>query len=756
MTPYDTCVAKLRENMTEGQMHVCLRDIGALAGGFRAGRAISPHELNLLETLAVSLAKDKEDAARKWKEAVEYGKGRPVKEEVKTFGHFGFDDRVDVTNPRKKQSTEPAPLVDAQWVEPDDIPAPAVDWRPGDMIRYLKAMFEPDECVGIVTSVFEDDGKFRPGNKGVYDLTCGFLCEKLSQIGDVDTIIENAITTPNPLAGVWIRINPLDGKGVKDVNVTAFRHTLIEADDQDLGKQLALIRELELPCSAIVHSGGKSIHALVRVDAPDLPTYKARVDRLYKVCADSGLKVDQANRNPSRLSRLPGVHRGARPQYLIDGKCGRASWDEWEQHVEEVQDDLPPFVSLSDVFFNPPPLRPVFIEGILREGHKLRLTGPSKAGKSTGLAELCIAVAEGHTGQNIDWFGLKCQQGGILYINFEQDEAECYDRFIKIYKAHGWTPTATGCISVWNLRGKTRPLNKLAPLLIRRARQQRFKAIIFDPLYKTNWADENNAGDMALFCNELDRISNELGVAVVDSHHHSKGAQGQKKSIDRGSGSGVFGRDPDAILDLIELDIDSARQAEVNKQFWHPAVKEIAAANRLDLDSKITGDAWRDVNGFALEFATAFPEHAAACSEALQGAMEHARRLSGWRMEATLRSFATPTPQRLWFDFPIHYADQWGLLEDAKAAGEEPPWAEQQRVKEEARKAKAAVALEAFHEALDAAGGPGKATVKRMCQLMGVSDDTVKRLVHKAGYGRQQGVILAKDGQDREESEGDE
>lgn len=756
MTSFDLVEAKLRQGMSEGQMHICLRDIGGLAGGFRAGNAITNHELQMLEKLAVSLSKDKKEAVLKWREAVEFGRTKPIREEVKEYGHFGFEDTVTVTSPKKKAEVPAVePLVDTNWIEPDDIPMPATDWRPGDMIRYLKAMFEPDECVGIVTTVFESDGKFRPGGKGIHDLTCGFLCEKLSIIGDVDTVVENAIGTPSAMAGVWVRINPLDGKGVKDVNVTAFRHTLIEADDQDLGKQLALIRELELPCSAIVHSGGKSIHALVRVDAPDLETYRARVDRLYQVCEASGLKVDQANRNPSRLSRLPGVARGERSQYLIDLKCGKASWEDWEKHIEESQDDLPDFIQLDSVIYLPPNLNPIYIEGILRKGAKLRLTGPSKAGKSMAAAELCVATAEGHTA-GADWFGLKCRQGAVLYINFEQNDEECYERFRSIYKARGWKPQTAAAISIWNLRGKTRPLNKLAPLLIRRAKSQNFEVIVFDPLYKTNWADENNAGEMALFCNELDRISYELGVSVIDTHHHSKGAQGQKKSIDRGSGSGVFGRDPDAILDLIELEITSKRLAELEKRLWQPAVKDLAVLNKIDLDEKIEGSAWNDPSAFFLTFQAAYPEHAEACGVAINAATRRASKLSGWRMEATLRSFETPDPILLWYDYPVHYRDAWDLLIDAKAAGEEAPWVEQQRLKEEGKAAKAAAALEAFKTALEAAGGPDKATVLAVAGEMGVSEDTVIRYVGKAGYGRHRGLILSRKTKANSEADKDE
>ena len=111
-------------------------------------------------------------------------------------------------------------------------------------------------------------------------------------------------------------------------------------------------------------------------------------------------------------------------------------------------------------------------------------------------------------------------------------------------------------IQVWNLRGKTPPLNELAPRLIRRIRDGGFSAVILDPIYKVITGDENNARDMSVFCNQFDRIATETGAAVIYVHHHSKGSQIGKRSMDRASGSGVFARDPDALLDLIELTAD--------------------------------------------------------------------------------------------------------------------------------------------------------------------------------------------------------
>ena len=71
---------------------------------------------------------------------------------------------------------------------------------------------------------------------------------------------------------------------------------------------------------------------------------------------------------------------------------------------------------------------------------------------------------------------------------------------------------------------------------------------------------------MANFCNQFDKVCTELSAAVIYCHHHSKGAQGGKKSMDRASGSGVFARDPDALLDLIELETTEAlMKQEENK-----------------------------------------------------------------------------------------------------------------------------------------------------------------------------------------------
>ena len=57
--------------------------------------------------------------------------------------------------------------------------------------------------------------------------------------------------------------------------------------------------------------------------------------------------------------------------------------------------DLPPFKGAIAVREELPPMPDTIIEGVLLEGHKMLLTGPSKANKTWGLIALSISVATG-------------------------------------------------------------------------------------------------------------------------------------------------------------------------------------------------------------------------------------------------------------------------------------------------------------------------------------------------------------------------
>lgn len=222
--------------------------------------------------------------------------------------------------------------------------------------------------------------------------------------------------------------------------------------------------------------------------------------------------------------------------------------------VNDITDyGLPEPVSMLGAWKNPPQLAPVLIDGVLRQGHKMIISGPSKAGKSYLLIELAYAIAEG-----MRWCNIPCAQGKVFYVNMEIDERSFAKRVLEVYKARGMNVDINiGNIVVWNLRGHSMPITELAPLIVEKTRDLGYRAIIVDPLYKVLLGDENSNSDVAQMAKGFDYIAQNTGCSVIYAHHFAKGYAGDKATIDRASGAGTFSRDPDAILTLTQLDIDA-------------------------------------------------------------------------------------------------------------------------------------------------------------------------------------------------------
>ncbi|MCD8107279.1 MAG: AAA family ATPase [Oscillospiraceae bacterium] len=489
------------------------------------------------------------------------------------------------------------------WEEDYTVPD---KWSPTeDLITYLELLFEPDDIVGYVTGdVWQNgDGKWVP-SKGIYNRTAGELIKSLRKHPDD---IGATVGDWKEQAGAWIRFNPLDGNGVKNDNVARFKYALVESDTIPISEQEAQYRKLELPIAALVHSGGKSLHAIVHIDADDYSEYRKRVEILYDFLEKNGVPIDKQNRNPSRLSRMPGITRNGNKQYLVETNLGRKSWNDWMDYVEGISDELPEFTYPADMMDNRPPLSPELIKGLLRVGHKMIVSGASKSGKSFFLIELGISISEGR-----EFLGFGCMKGNVLYINLEIDTASCLSRVFSIYDKYGIKKPRKGGFVVWNLRGHAMPLDKLVPKIIRRLEGMHFDAIIIDPIYKVITGDENSASEMGYFCNQFDKICDATGCSIIYAHHHSKGAQAGKAAQDRASGSGVFARDPDALIDLVELDLSEEIMNEV-------------------------ADSSAD---------------------------------TAWQMDFVTRDFAQPKSRKIWFKYPLHVLDNSGALNHSYGRGD--------------------------------------------------------------------------------------
>ena len=215
---------------------------------------------------------------------------------------------------------------------------------------------------------------------------------------------------------------------------------------------------------------------------------------------------------------------------------------------EEGEELIWPFSSDSLMIPTDERVKPqLLIEGLLHRGNKMILSGGSKTFKTWALTDLGLSVAAG-----TDWLGFKCHKAKVFYINFEI-QTPFYAERLDAIRAAKSLPLEVGQFYFWTLRGWAVPIEDLIPALKRELERVgiAFDLIIFDPIYKTYGPlEENVASDMASLMNQLDRLCASLGIAVLFGAHFSKGNQAAKDVIDRTSGSGVFGRDPDSILTL--------------------------------------------------------------------------------------------------------------------------------------------------------------------------------------------------------------
>ena len=277
-------------------------------------------------------------------------------------------------------------------------------------------------------------------------------------------------------------------------------------------------------------------------------------------------------------------------------------------------------------------------------------------------------------------------------------------------------------------------MDRLAPKLIRRAKKKQYIAVIIDPIYKVITGDENSADQMAHFCNQFDKVCTQLGCAVIYCHHHSKGAQGGKRSMDRASGSGVFARDPDALLDMTELELsEDIRKQETNTAICDACVEQLRRHAPAVLADASPDALLSHVEALKLCQDNLPPAVYEAFLSEIETIKQTVRQRTAWRLDGTLREFPKFEPKNLWFRYPVHVEDTTGVLKDLQMEVDLMPYqrGNQKRGKKAketyaAQKAdKKAALLNAFH----ACNLDGVVTVDDMAEYLGISRRTVERRV---------------------------
>jgi hypothetical protein len=183
--------------------------------------------------------------------------------------------------------------------------------------------------------------------------------------------------------------------------------------------------------------------------------------------------------------------------------------------------------------------------GLAHQGSKIEIGGGSKTCKTWNLIDLGLSLAYGER-----WLGFETNQGKVLIVDLEIQRAFHQRRIVAVARAKNIILTP-GRMDVWSLRGYCASYVDLFPRIIKRTKDGGYVLIILDPIYKVyGQTDENSAGEVASLMNGIEELTVQTRAAVAFSCHFAKGNAAGKESIDRISGSGVFARDPDVILNF--------------------------------------------------------------------------------------------------------------------------------------------------------------------------------------------------------------
>lgn len=385
--------------------------------------------------------------------------------------------------------------------------------------------------------------------------------------------------------------------------------------------------------------------------------------------------------------------------------------------------------NLSGLINQLPELYPTLIEGVLRQGHKMLLMGPSKAGKSFALIELAIAIAEG-----AKWLGCPCTQGKVMYINLDLDRVSVLHRFKNVYQALRIHPYNSDNIDIWNLRGHLISIDQLASEIIEASQQKGYAAIIIDSLHKLLTDDEYNANQMVHFTNQFDKIATDLGSSVIYCHHHNQGGHGYKKSMDFLLSSNLLACEPDALLHLVEYELSEdvlKQQAKnVTCQIYVNAIKQMNDNYYSDHVLQDHEQSLLQMEYHATEALS--PEVAAQAEVEIANAMKIISMRSAWRVEGTLREYPKFEAVNMWFQYPIHRIDETGILEDIKLDAEQP-WKTnfEKKRPNKLRLNERISALEAAFEACDEENGI--VTITSLAKHTGFTEKTIRNYIKEHG-----------------------
>jgi hypothetical protein len=176
-----------------------------------------------------------------------------------------------------------------------------------DSLEFLRGLYLPGE------KIFVFDRMDTKEERWTLELDDNNRCE-----------VPAELYTGGQGGGIWFLANPVDGRwhdtGLVNPEtgkprrsrrsaaaVTAFRYAVLESDLAPAADWIAFLVQLPAKIAAIYTSGGRSIHALLRIDAESKADWDSQIQPLKRPLKRLG--ADPACLSAVRLTRLPGCHR---------------------------------------------------------------------------------------------------------------------------------------------------------------------------------------------------------------------------------------------------------------------------------------------------------------------------------------------------------------------------------------------------------------------------------------------------------------
>jgi RecA-family ATPase len=392
--------------------------------------------------------------------------------------------------------------------------------------KFLSQAFELGEHINICRSISDGDRE-RPDGTGETRTREEWL-ELLKDDG--------LVKWQGKAVGVYVSINPNNGKGRCADHVTKYRHVLIEFDDSTIEEQWRIIKKSGLPTTCIIKSGFRSLHAWVRIDAVDANEFKERVDFIFKHLEHA--KPDTATKDAGRLSRFPGAMRTATGQKQDLVECGEPaiSFLEWKERI--LFGDIPEPYKWDDLLKFKETQDPTQLLGkrwICRGGSALWV-GSSGLGKSVLCTQAAITWAIGRA-----FFGINPHGNGLksLIIQAENDEGDVAEAIQGVLKAMNLTPGEIELVkkNVIIVRDCTSTGEKFVDRVRRLVEKYKVDLVWVDPLLAFIGGDLSSQETASEFLRTmLNPLSLSAGFAWMLIHHTPKpvregnGYQGHDKA----------------------------------------------------------------------------------------------------------------------------------------------------------------------------------------------------------------------------------